>query len=159
MMGDMTLTEALHDHAFLAGLPAAHLGKLSQIACPVAFGENELILLTAQQSHKFYLLLTGTVCVEFRTRAYSVRIQTLGHGDAFGWSALLDQHDTLFQVRAHEPATALSLDSADLAALFSDDPALAAEIYRRALRLVAGRVQATEAKLGELCGVKIPRLA
>jgi hypothetical protein len=31
-------------------------------------------------------------------------------------------------------------------------------MFRRALHLVAGRVQATEAKFGELCGVRIPRI-
>ena len=159
MLGDIALTDALREHAFLAGLPADQLRELSAIAQSVDFEENELILLTAQQSRRFYLLLSGSVCVEFRTRAYSVRIQTLAAGEAFGWSALLEHHDTLFQVRAQEPSTALFLDSNDLALLLQRNPALAAGLYRRALHLVAGRVQATEAKLGELCGVKIPRLA
>ncbi len=157
MLGDMTLSGALREHAFLAGLPGDQLRELSAIARSVDFEENELILMTAQQSRRFYLLLSGSVCVEFRTRAYSVRIQTLGPGEAFGWSALLDHHDTLFQVRAQERSAALYLDSDDLEALLSRDPALAAGLYRRALHLVAGRVQATETKLGELCGVKIPR--
>lgn len=158
MLGEITLIDTLKDHAFLAGLTSSQLEKLSRLARPVSFEENELILMNAQQSKQFYLLLSGSVCVEFRTRAYSLRIQTLGHGEAFGWSALLDHHDTLFQVRAHEPATALCLDGAELAALFRDDPALEAEMLRRALHLVAGRVQATESKLSELCGVRIPRL-
>jgi len=152
----MTLTDTLRDHAFVAGLTGRQLARLSSLAREVSFEENELILVTAQQSKQFYLLLTGTVCVEFRTRAYSLRIQSLGHGDAFGWSALLEGHDTLFQVRAHEHSTALCLDGADLAEAFREDPTLAAEMFRRALHLVAGRVQATEAKLGELCGVRIP---
>jgi len=37
------------------------------------------------------------------------------------------------------------------------DPKFAAELLRRSLKLVAGRVQATEARLGELCGVRIPK--
>ena len=153
----MTLPDTLRDHAFVAGLTDRQLEKLSSLAREVTFSENELILMTAQQSREFFLLLTGIVCVEFRTRAYSVRIQTLGHGDAFGWSSLLDGHDTLFQVRAHEPSTALCFDGAELAEAFRDDPALAAEMFRRALNLVAGRVQATEAKLSELCGIRISR--
>ena len=63
---------------FSRNCPATNYAKLSSIARPVDFEENELILLTAQQSRRFYLLLSGSVCVEFRTRAYSVRIQTLG---------------------------------------------------------------------------------
>ena len=112
--------------------------------------------MTGQQSNAFYLLLTGSVCIEARTRAYTIAIQSLGPGEAFGWSAFLDHHDTLFQVRARERSTALCLDAADLDAAIRADPELGMEILRRALKLVAGRVQATEVILGQLCGMRLP---
>jgi CRP/FNR family transcriptional regulator, cyclic AMP receptor protein len=93
--------------------------------------------------------------VEVRTRVCTVCIQALGPGEAFGWSSLLDQHDTLFQVRARERSSALRLDGASLAATCREDAEFAAELLRRTLKLVAGRVQATEARLGELCGVRM----
>jgi CRP-like cAMP-binding protein len=73
----------------------------------------------------------------------------------FGWSALLDDQDTLFQVRARERTTALKLDGARLAALCKKDTALGAEILRRTLRVVAGRVKATELRFAEMCGLKV----
>jgi len=152
----MALLEALRGHPFVAGLNDSQLATLSAIAREVSFEENELVLMTGQRSKQFYLLLTGSVCVEARTRAYTVSIQSLGPGEAFGWSALLDHHDTLFQVRAREHSTALCLDGAAIAAAFQGDPVLAAEMFRRALHLVAGRVQATEAMLGQLCGMRFP---
>jgi CRP-like cAMP-binding protein len=159
MVGKMTLHEHLKEHSFTAGLSDSQLATLSSLAHKVSFEENELILLTGQQSKHFYLLLSGSVCVEASMRAYTVRVQALGSGDAFGWSALLDHHDTLFQVRARERSTALCLDGADLSDAFRQDTALAAEILRRALGLVAGRVQATEARLAEFCGMRICRNA
>jgi hypothetical protein len=48
----------------------------------------------------------------------------------------------------------LRLDAEDLCTAFRQDAELAAEILRRALNLVAGRVQATETKLAEFCGVR-----
>ena len=152
----MALVDALSHHNFVAGLSDAQLAKLASLAREVSFAENELVLMTAQHSKSFYLLLTGSVCVEARSRAYTICIQALGPGDAFGWSSLLDQHDTLFQVRARERSTALCLDGAGLDAAFRADPELGAQVLRRALRLVAGRVQATEAMLGQLCGVRFP---
>lgn len=153
----MALLDALSHHKFVAGLTDSQLATLVSLACEVTFEENELVLMTGQQSKQFYLLLTGSVCVEARTRAYTMAIQSLGPGEAFGWSSLLDHHDTLFQVRAREKSTALCLDGESLDAAFHSDPELGAEMLRRALKLVAGRVQATEVMLGQLCGVRFPR--
>ena len=100
MVGNTTLHEALKEHSFTAGLSDPQVAKLSGLARQVSFEENDLILIACEQSKHFYLLLSGSVCVEARMRAYTVCIQVLGPGDAFGWSSLLDQHDTLFQVRA-----------------------------------------------------------
>jgi CRP-like cAMP-binding protein len=155
----MTLTDTVHDHAFTAGLKESQLARLADIATEVEFAENELVLKARQQSNNFYLLLSGSVCVEVSARSYAVCIQALGPGDAFGWSALLDHHDTLFQVRARQQSKALCLDGEQLGAVLAEDSEFAAEILRRTLKLVAGRVMATEARLAELCGVRIPKNA
>jgi len=151
----LTIFDIIKDHAFTAGLTDSQIAKLAEFAHEVSFKENEVILVAGEQSKNFYLLLSGSVCIEVGTRTYVVWVQILHPGDAFGWSALLDHHDTLFQVRAREASGALCLDGERLCAALHQDSALAAEVFRRALGLVAGRVQATEARLGEMCGVKV----
>jgi CRP/FNR family transcriptional regulator, cyclic AMP receptor protein len=151
----MTLSETLNAHPFTSGLSEPQVAKLAQLAREVSFREGEIILVAGQQSKHFYLLLAGSLCIEVGTSSYVVWVQILGPGDAFGWSALLDHHDTLFQVRAREASRALCLDGELLSAVLHADSELAAEILRRTLTLVAGRVQATEARLGEMCGVKL----
>jgi CRP-like cAMP-binding protein len=158
MLGNTTLHEALKEHQFTAGLAEPQISRLAGVAREVRFAENELILRACEQSKHFYLLLSGSVCVEARMRAYTVRVQELAPGAAFGWSALLDQHDTLFQVRSREASMALCLDGAALAEVFREDAELAAEMLRRALKLVAGRVEATEARLAEFCGMRVGAL-
>lgn len=98
----MTLTDTVKEHSFVAGLTDSQTAKLGALCQEVSFPENELILSAREQSRYFYLLLSGSVCVEVNARAYVVCIQALGPGEAFGWSSLLDHHDTLFQVRARE---------------------------------------------------------
>jgi CRP-like cAMP-binding protein len=149
----MSLTELVKGHRFLSGLTDSQLGRLAELAREVTFRENELPLMASQQSRYFYLLLSGSVSIEVKARAFTVRVQDLGAGDAFGWSALLDEQDTLFQVRVREECRALCLNGSSLSALLQADPELAAELLRRALQLAAGRVRATEAMLAELCGV------
>lgn len=147
--GDVT------SHPFLEGMAEAHLGTIARLAEPVQFHEHELILSTEQLSKHFYLVQSGSVLIELQRLHFAVRIQTLGPGDAFGWSALLEQHDSLFDVRARERCTVLRLNGPLLRSALRSDPLLAADLFRRALNLVAGRVQATEVRLGELCGVRM----
>jgi CRP-like cAMP-binding protein len=154
----MTLNETVRNHAFTAGLTDSQIARLSALAHEVEFQENELVLEARQQSKHFYLLLSGSVCVEVGAQLYTVSVQALGPGDAFGWSALLEHHDTLFHVRARERSRALCLDGESLSTSLKNDPEFAAELLRRTLKLVAGRVQATEARLGELCGVRMYKI-
>lgn len=152
---NLTNNETILQHEFTAGLTESQAAQLAAIATEVSFNENDIILATGQQSRNFFLLLTGSVCVEVGTRSYVVWVQILGPGEAFGWSALLGHHDTLFQVRAREASRALCLNGDQLLAILDSDPVLAAALYRRTLKLVAGRVQATERRLGEMCGLKL----
>ena len=153
----MTLADTVKEHSFLAALPDPQAEKLLALAHEVRFHENELILTAREQSQYFYLLLEGTVCVEVSARAYVVCIQALGPGEAFGWSALLDHHDTLFQVRAREDCRALRIEADELAAALRTDPVLAVEVFRCALQLAAERVKSTEERLAELCGVRVEK--
>jgi len=151
----MPLFPLLRSHTFTQGLTDTQVGSLAALASEVAFDDNEVILLAGERSTSFYLLVSGSVVVELRTASYAVCVQALGPGQVFGWSALLDQQDTLFQVRARERTAALRIDGAALARLCRTDTQLGTEILGRTLQVVAGRVKATELRFAEMCGVKI----
>jgi CRP/FNR family transcriptional regulator, cyclic AMP receptor protein len=152
--GYMPQKQVLKDHAFTHGLNEAQIDHLAGIATPVAFEDDEVVLVDGARSNSFYLVLTGSVAVELRTPQFAVRVQALGPGDVFGWSALLDDQDTLFQVRAREHTTALQMEGATLRACCKSDPALGSEVFHRILRVVAGRVKATEVRFAEMCGIR-----
>ena len=154
-LGYMPQKQILRDHAFTRGLSEAQIERLAGIATRVEFAENEVVLVDGARSTSFFLLLTGSVVVELRGGQYVMAVQALGSGDVFGWSALLDDQDTLFQVRAREHTTALQIDGATLKANCMSDPALGAEFFHRILRVVAGRVRATELRFAEMCGVRV----
>jgi CRP-like cAMP-binding protein len=151
----MPQRQVLKDHAFTHGLSETQIDHLAGIATPVVFEDNQVVLVDGARSTSFYLLLTGSVAVELRTPQYSVRVQALGPGDVFGWSSLLDDQDTLFQVRAREHTTALQMEGATLRASCKSDPTLGSEFFHRILRVVAGRVKATEVRFAEMCGVRV----
>ena len=151
----MTLNQVLRNHTFTRGLDDAQIATLASIASEVTFAENDLVLLDREQSRSFFLVLTGSVSVELCTASFVVSVQALGPGQMVGWSALLDHHETLFQVRAREQTTALRLDGNRLKAAFQADPLLGKEILQRALAAVAGRVKATEIRFAEMCGIRV----
>ena len=151
----MAQFEGLHSHEFMSGLTEAQIDSLTALACPVEFLPDELILMDGQRSTAFYLVTSGSVAVELCAPQFTVVVEALGAGRAFGWSSLLDWHDTLFQVRAREHTGALRLEGHALKELCRTDPALGVEVLRRTLELVAGRVKATELRFAEMCGVRV----
>ena len=155
-MAPERLDEALKNHTFTMGLAGAHLERLVALAEEVRFREDQIIFRAGERSPYLYLLISGSVCLEIRTPVYSVCVQALGPGEAFGWSSLLDQHYTVFQVRARESAVALRLDAEQLSAACRHDPALGAEMFRRLAELLGRRLRATESRLGEFCGISGP---
>jgi CRP-like cAMP-binding protein len=155
MVGNLTLHEVLKGHAFTSGLSDAQVEGLAKLATEVTFEEDEVVLEDGQRSTSFYLVLSGSVVVELRTPRCVMCLQSQGPGTVFGWSALLDRQDTLFQVRARERTTALEIDGAALKARCFEDPALGAALLHRTLNVVAGRVKATETRFAEMCGVRV----
>jgi CRP-like cAMP-binding protein len=153
--GRMTLSQVLRNHAFTRGLGDTQIATLAVLASEVTFEENEFILVDGQRSQSFFLVISGSVSVELRTPSYVVSVQAVGPGEAFGWSSLLEDHDTLFLVRAREHTTALRLDGRALKAACHEDTLLGTEILQRALALVTGRVRATEIRFAEMCGVRV----
>lgn len=155
MTGQLTPHDILKDHDFTRGLTDPQISKLASLCTEVTFQDDDVILVNGQRSEFFYLVLTGSACVELRAARFTVCLQALGPGQAFGWSALLDHQDTLFQVRAREPMTTLCLHGSDLAQLCRTDPELGAQILMRTLAVVARRVKATEERFAEMCGVSM----
>ena len=129
---------------------------MAALAHEGTFAQDQVILVTGEQARNFYLVLSGSVCVEVRAPGFTVSLQVLGPGDAFGWSSLLHLHDTLFQIRARERTTAIRLDGSGLSAVCEEDAEFGLALFRRLLTLVAGRVKATEARFGEFCGIANP---
>ena len=138
---------------FISGLTQTQLRALEALGQTSGFDDDELIIVAGERSKKFYLLLSGSACVEVATDFCGISVQILKHGDAFGWSALLDDHDTLFQVRARERCSTLCLDGAAVTDLCEKDPELGVKLLQGALQTAAGRVRGLERRLAEFCGL------
>jgi CRP-like cAMP-binding protein len=146
------------EQSLLSRLTLSHRERLLSAADEVTFDQEEVILSVGQPSKSFYLLTSGSVGVDLVAPYYSLRVQALGPGDAFGWSSLLDGCDTMFQVRARERCSALRFCGAALTAMCREDPEFGVELLRGVLHVVACRVLGAEAKLVEFCGLSERRV-
>lgn len=147
------LARALRNHPFTKDFPETSIVRLASLARKVSFQEDQIIFREGERSRHFYLLLTGSVCVEISTAVFAVCIQALGPGEVFGWSTLVDHSHTLFQVRAREASSALCFAGAQLLEACRQDSELGREIFSRLLAVAAKRVAASEVRLAEFCGV------
>lgn len=154
-VGDIAQKGCCRTHAFLAGLAEAQAARVLSLGEEVTFSEGELVLDNGQRSTSCYLVLSGSVAVALATARLTVSVQVVASGGIFGWSALLQGQDTMFQVRARELTTALRIEGSALTALCREDPELGVELLHRVLRVVSGRVRATETVFAEWCGVRI----
>jgi len=141
------------NHPFMRGLPGSAQKQLAKLAKEVRFASDEVVFRAGEKSRDFYLVLSGSVCVEVSTPVYSLCIQSVGAGGAFGWSSLLGEHGTAFQVRSREDGTvAVRWNAEELLAVCEQDPKLCSMIFRRVATLIGERVTAAESRLTEFYG-------
>jgi len=150
----MVERERIASHPFVRDLPDSCKKRISRLGREVSFEVDEVIFRAGKTLRHFYLLISGSVCVEINGPGYRVCIDAVAPGGAFGWGSLLPDHRTTFQVRCREPHTvAVRLDADKLSAACLRDPSLDAAISFRIGKLIAERLRATESKLVEFCGV------
>ena len=135
-------------HPFLEGMCEEHLRSLSEAAMHASFAEGECIFREGEPANRFYLIEEGSVFITSRIPGHSqIVIQTIGAGDALGWSWLFEPFTWHFDARADEPTRALFFHAAELREQCEEDPKLGYELMKRVSRVVIHRLQATRLKL------------
>jgi CRP/FNR family cyclic AMP-dependent transcriptional regulator len=141
-------------HAFFEHLSEAHLEALVGCAMQTQFGRDDFIFHQGDVANRFYLIEDGCVALEANQPGHgTIRIQTIGSGDALGWSWLFPPHIWRFSARAVEPTRAIFFYGTWLRAQFEQHPGLADELMRRMAQLVVERLQATQLQLVEISEV------
>jgi CRP-like cAMP-binding protein len=147
------MAQTMSKKALLSNLSIEHTSLLLSKAEQLEVQRDEVILQSGEKAKYFYVLLKGSVVVEVVQPGFSVRIQALNPGEAFGWSALLSGTETLFQVRAREQCTIACIDGEQLRSLCNAEPEFGVPFLFSVLHLVARRVHGTEMRFAEFCGV------
>ncbi len=140
----------LHDHPFTKSFWPDHITRLAEMASDVQFRAGDLIFHEGDHSSLFYILIEGSVALEFVDPGRPVRVGTLYAGEVLGWSSLTGDESKQFQARALEEVHALAFDGTRLRHACEEDFAFGYALMRSALAVMTERMHAIRAQLLEL---------
>ncbi len=156
-MSAATLLATLRKHPFVDEFQPEHIDRLRGLAREVGFDADQVIFREGDDTHDFYLIVSGRVALEMQEPDHVLRVQTLTAGDELGWSSVLMGRGRYFQARALERTEALALDGTQLMAACRDDPAFGFAFMYRMLGVVSERLQATRLQLHDMHSPKAKR--
>lgn len=142
-MSEQGTQGALPTHPFLDHLSEQHRKLLAEAAQPFKAGPGDYLLKEGQEATAFYLIQAGHVSIDAHLSHQGVEtIQTLGPGDAVGWSWIVPPHRWQFDARALETVEGLMFDGAWLRDQCEQDHTLGYAVLREMLKVVASRLSA-----------------
>jgi CRP/FNR family transcriptional regulator, cyclic AMP receptor protein len=142
---------------FFAGLDAASFQELAGCARNEHVRAGEFLFREGGTAEHFYVVLHGRIALEvFSPGTGSHVVDSAGDGEVLDWPWLIPPHRWLFDGRAVEPTSVVSLDSACLRRKCDADPRLGYEFVQGVAQVMSRRLQATRVRLLDLYGIPRP---
>lgn len=147
-----TLRPIIDEHPLLQTMNLRHREILAECAVEGEFKPDQIIFKQGDYADKFFLVQSGKVALEAHTPDRgNILVQTLGAGEALGWSWLFPPFVWHFQARAVEPTEAIAFCGAHLLVACEKDTDLGYDLMKRVSQVLIQRLQATRKKLVDLC--------
>ena len=142
-MGD---EEMLANAPLFAGFGSAELKRLARALYPRQYQAGEIVLKEGEEAVGFYIVSSGQVeVVKDLGGSKETVLATMGPGDFFGETALLDGYPRTASIRALEDGHCLAMTRWDFLAGLKSSPDMAVQL----LRTLARRLRHTDARLTE----------
>jgi aspartate ammonia-lyase len=142
-----TLRQQLRSLHFLDGLTDTAVHQLAQLVQPVDLACDELLFQEGEPRRLLALVVTGAVAIEKQQSARTVRLATLGTGEAVGEGILLDDSIHGTSARAIIQTHAFVLTREQIQLMLKEAPTLYAALVGRAARAISERLSAVDATL------------
>lgn len=148
--------QVLWQSNFLARFSRPVQEKLLSLSEPFHFPAGETIFEEGAPSLYVYLVKSGCVAIEVHIPAWGRRtIQTVGPGELFSWSALIEPRLETASARALEETEVLRIKGGTLMDLSREEPEFGFQLYRTLAEVITERLVATRRQLLE--GVAWPQ--
>lgn len=139
-----TVAIKVQEHPFFQGMSKPHLKVLADAAMPTEFAKDQIVFREKELANRFYLLEQGKVALESRDEnGKLVFVETVGAGDALGWSWLFPPYTWHFSARALQKTTALFFYGTRLREACEEDHDFGYELVRRMAQVAIRRLEQT----------------
>jgi CRP/FNR family cyclic AMP-dependent transcriptional regulator len=143
-----TLEQLIADHPFWKGLNPHYFPLLNEYASEERFGLQQQIFQEGSDANHFYLIHAGRVALEtFVPGRGVVTIQTIGAGEALGWSSLFPPYRWHFSARSIDATAVVALDARALREKAQENHDFGYDITTRIAQVMLQRLQATRMQL------------
>ncbi|MBB3060113.1 cyclic nucleotide-binding domain-containing protein [Microbulbifer rhizosphaerae] len=147
------IVDLLREHPFFDGIEEEYLEFIGGCGEIVGYSAGDALAEEHAPAEHFFLIRQGRVAIETYVPGHGkVCLQTLQHGDIFGWSWLFPPHQWTFDARAVDRVRAIRLGGKCLREKCSRDTELGYELMRRFARIMTERLQATRMQLLDIYG-------
>ncbi len=141
------LQEMISSHPFLAGTDARFEHLFFDTALFEQYGAERFVFRAGEPANRFYLVHSGRIALESSEPGEEKRIiQTVGAGEALGWSWLFAPYLWHFGARTVGPSEAISLNADYLRQMIADNPAFGRDLVLRISEVLLKRLNATHAQ-------------
>jgi CRP-like cAMP-binding protein len=127
------------------GLSEDELKSVAALGREETFNEGEVAFQEGTEARRVYLLAEGRVALRFRLPLKPLNrettIDTVGKGEAFGWSALVRPHRLTATAICSEQAKCLVFEGEDLRQLFQENYHIGYVIMENLAAVIAGRLR------------------
>lgn len=149
-----TLEESIAQHPFWKGLPSQYVALLKQCATFKHFEAQQQIFASGSQADCFYLIRHGHVAIEtpFIPGRGIVIIQTVGDGEALGWSWFFPPYEWHYSARAIEPTEMIAFQASTLRENAAAHCGFGYDLAMRIGQIMLQRLQATRLQLLDVYG-------
>jgi CRP-like cAMP-binding protein len=145
-------TSLLQALPFLRGMPPPQLAGLARLCEHVTFAAGQRLFDEGTRAARFWIIDAGQVMLDASVPGRGrVIIETLGRGDVVGLSWMLPPYQWRLGAVAGQPMQAFAFDAPAVRAACDTDPVLGYELSRRFSAVALRRLQATRARLIDVC--------
>jgi CRP/FNR family transcriptional regulator, cyclic AMP receptor protein len=147
-MADVSVKDQVRKIALFHELGDAQIGKICDIAKIVSSKQGELLFKEGDPSDQLFLVIDGKVRIgRIIDGIGEEALAILGPGECFGELSIVDDGPRSANALAHEAATLLVIDRADLEDVMLMDKALGYELLWNIARTLAAKLRQTNDKL------------
>lgn len=144
-----TLSTQVAEHPFFLGIPLEHLPFFIECASEEHYRSHHKIFEHGHDANRFYLITSGEVAIEtpYLPGGGVVTVQTLGQGEALGWSWLYPPYEWHFSARAVTAVNAIVFDAERLRLAAFDNRSFGYILAMRVGLMLAERLQHTRTRM------------